>query len=377
MNIAYIHSDKKIWTGAHYINDLMASKLKNSGIIVNNFYPQFALNDLPIHFKGVNNILFFYSLLEKRKQILKNDIIQGTTYTPVAFMNFSKPVVTHFGSTTKGFLDAVPKYKTLEKETIKILHQLKKDWVVNELHLKTRRPLRDIATIEHYAARKCTAVIATSDIVKKNLISAGIDKNKIVIIHNMIEDYRFEAAQHKFLEEPRLFFLWRIGEDVFTLKLKWVMRLIYIYLKFPKLKKVSIIMTYSKKLINWLQNKIPNHQVEANIIKDEIPQKLANCLGWILLITSRYEGFSLSLIEGMSQWLVPICFRVWVAPEIIKNWENGYLVDSLNEVIDIIKNLSQDNLLRKKLWERSMETSKRFMSTAITLKLTDFYSTLV
>ena len=103
MKIAFIHSDKKIGTGAHFINDLIACKLREKGVEVNNFYPQFLLTDTPIHFKGINNILFFYSLLEKREEILRHDIIQGTTYTPLAFLRFSKPVVSHFGSTTVGF----------------------------------------------------------------------------------------------------------------------------------------------------------------------------------------------------------------------------------------------------------------------------------
>ena len=59
MKIAFIHSDKKIGTGAHFINDLIACKLREKGAEVNNFYPQFLLTDTPVHFKGINNILFF------------------------------------------------------------------------------------------------------------------------------------------------------------------------------------------------------------------------------------------------------------------------------------------------------------------------------
>jgi hypothetical protein len=100
VKIAYIYNNKKFKTGADYINNLIVSKLKENNISVENFYPKFLLTDAPIHFKGINNILFFYSLLEKRDKILKCDIIQGTTYTPIAFMRFSKPIISHFGSTT-------------------------------------------------------------------------------------------------------------------------------------------------------------------------------------------------------------------------------------------------------------------------------------
>ncbi len=45
MKIAFIHNEKKIGTGAHYINDLMANKLKERGIVTKNFYPSTALMD--------------------------------------------------------------------------------------------------------------------------------------------------------------------------------------------------------------------------------------------------------------------------------------------------------------------------------------------
>lgn len=59
MKVAFIHSDKKEGTGAHFINDLIACKLREKGAKVNNFYPRFLLKDTPVNFKGINNILFF------------------------------------------------------------------------------------------------------------------------------------------------------------------------------------------------------------------------------------------------------------------------------------------------------------------------------
>ncbi|MFZ2072467.1 MAG: hypothetical protein WAV10_02195, partial [Minisyncoccia bacterium] len=82
MKIAFIHNQKKIGTGAHYINDLMALKLRQHKIETKNFYPKTELIDSPSHLKGLANILFFYSLLDHKKEILKYSIIQGTTYTP-------------------------------------------------------------------------------------------------------------------------------------------------------------------------------------------------------------------------------------------------------------------------------------------------------
>ncbi len=363
MKVAFIHSDKKIGTGAHFINDLIACKLREKGAEVNSFYPQFLLADTPVHFKGINNILFFYSLLEKRDEILRHDIIQGTTYTPLAFLRFSKPVVSHFGSTTVGFLQAVPKANHLENGCSDVFLRLKKAGAIRELNIKTRRPLDDIASIERYAAERTDYIIATSAIVKKDLISVGIAAEKIEVIHNAIEDYWFETPggnNNNREDEPALVFLGRIGEDPFTLKLKGVDRLIWLFERFPEVKKLSVVMSKNKKLVQWMKNNIPNHTLIANAVKDTIPALLKNHAGGIALLPSRYEGFSLSLIEAMSQGLVPVSFPVGVAPEIIRNGENGFIVGTVEEAEEKINLLLGDAALRRRLASAAEETAKKF-----------------
>ena len=373
MKIAFIHSDKKVGTGAHFINDLIACKLREKGVEVNNFYPQFLLTDTPIHFKGINNILFFYSLLEKREEILRHDIIQGTTYTPLAFLRFSRPVVSHFGSTTIGFLQAVPKTGFLENGCGEIFLRLKESGVIHELNIKTRRPLNDIASIEQYAAERADYIVATSDIVKRDLIGVGIAAEKIEIIHNAIEDYWFDIKNNNLESEPMLVFLGRIGEDPFTLKLKGVDRLIWIFERFPEIKKFSVIMSRNKKLIQWMRNNIPNHSLVANAVKDTIPSLIQPYVGGIVLLTSRYEGFSLSLIEAMSQGLVPVSFPVGVAPEIIRNGENGFIVRSIEEAEEKIKILVGDTALRHRLASAAKETVKQFRSDVMIEKTLILY----
>ena len=373
MKIAFIHSDKKIGTGAHFINDLIACKLREKGVEVNNFYPQFLLTDTPIHFKGINNILFFYSLLEKREEILRHDIIQGTTYTPLAFLRFSKPVVSHFGSTTIGFLKAVPKTNHLENGCSDVFLRLKQLGAIRELNIKTRRPLNDIASIEQYSAERADYIIATSDIVKRDLMGVGIAAEKIEVVHNAIEDYWFETPNNNLKSTPALVFLGRIREDPFTLKLKGVDRLIWLFEQFPEVKKFSVIMSRNKKLVQWMKNYIPNHTINANAVKDTIPSLLNQHAGGIALLTSRYEGFSLSLIEAMSQGLVPISFSVGVAPEIIRNGENGFIVHTIEEAEEKIKLLLNDTALRHRVALAAKETAKQFRSDMMIEKTLALY----
>ncbi len=376
MKIAFIHNDKKIGTGAHYINDLMSLKLKNCGVEIKNFYPRSSLFETPVHLLGIQNILFFYSLLERRKEILKFNIIQGTTYTPLPFLAYPVPVVSHFGSTTRGFLENTPQAKDLEHATKKIWYKLKEDGVINELNIKTRRPLRDIGDIEEYVASRAAAVIAASSKIRDELLASGIKKEKIHLIHNAIEDYWFEERKALFVEAPSLVFLGRLGSDSFTLKLKGVDRLIHLYKSFPKIQKYSFCISTNKKLTQWLRSSLPLHTVSANTAKDRLPKQLQALRGSILFIPSRYEGFSLSLIEGMSQGLVPIMYDVGVAREVIINGKNGFIVSSQKEAVDRVKELIANRGLRKEMSDNAIKSSKNFSSDIISQKLLNLYQTI-
>lgn len=376
MKIAFIHQDKRLKTGAGSINELISGKLKECGVEMVHFYPQVRLVDGPHHMKGLNNILFFFSLLEHRNKVLGCDIIQGTTYTPIAFLSFSTPIVSHFGSTTYGFIYSTPPTNQLERNLKKIWYELKKAEIIDEVDLKTRKPLRDIDDIENLVAKRATAVIATSEIVKKDLMANGIDEAKIHIVHNAIEDFWFDN-QEIVLAPPELVYLGRIGQDVFTLKLKGLDRLIFVYRAFKQVPKMSIIMTANKKLGPWLRSTINSHSVFTNLYKPEIKEKIKKRCGSILLITSRYEGFCLSMAEGMSQGLIPVAFPVGVAPEIIKNGENGYLVNSVEEMVKKIKLILNDEDLRRRLSYGAIETAKLFQSKNMTDKLITIYTDII
>ena len=376
MKIAFVHQDTKLKTGAGYINGLISDKLKERGVEMFNFYPKVRLVDAPHHLKGLNNILFFFSLLEQRNKVLGCDIIQGTTYTPIAFLPFSTPIVSHFGSTTHGFIHATPRTNQIEPEMQKIWYELKKAGIINEVDIRTRRPLRDIADIEDLVAKRATAVIATSEIVKKDLVAAGIVPAKIYVIHNAIEDFWFENPEN-ILAPPELVYLGRIGQDVFTLKLKGLDRLISIYRAFKQTPKLSILMTANKKIGPWLRSSINNHVVHTNLYKPEIKEKLRARRGSILVMPSRYEGFCLSMVEGMSQGLIPVVFPVGVAPEIIKDGENGYLVNSEKEMIEKIKYIFDNDNHRKRLSMGAIATAQQFRSENMTKKLISLYEGII
>lgn len=377
IKVAFIHNEKRIHTdmhtGAAQINRFMAQTLATHGVQVRHFYPKHQLSDTPIHLRGIANILFFYSMLENKKEILKFDIIQGTTYTPLPFLAFDTPVVCHFGSTIHGYLTAVPPTKKLPVEEKLIFKELEKLGIIPEFDLKTFRPMEDIADIEVIAGSRATACIATSKKVKDELENMGVPKEKIFTIHNAIEDYWFQPQRITEIQKPHLVFLGRLGNDVFTLKLKGFSHLVNFYRAFPEVSKTTICMTTNRKLKEWLKVSFPKHYLYTNLRKDLIPGALAPLFGSILFISSRYEGFSLSLVEGMSQGLVPISFPVGVAPEIIRNGENGYIVSTEKEAEMYARELLNNNEKRLSMANAAKKTAEKFCSANIATDLIALY----
>jgi len=374
MKIAFIHSERKLQTGAHYINGLMSRELCIRGAVVQHFFPRTTLIDNNIRLKGIQNILFFHSLLEHKSAILRCDLIQGTTYTPLAFLPFSIPVVSHFGSTTQGFLKATPYFWNIEDKQLQhIWLELRSKGVIKELNIKTRRPLHDIADIEIYTAKRAQAIIATSRIVKNDLVQNGAPIERTHLVHNAIEDFWFDNSDNNILRPFGLVFTGRIGSDVFTLELKGFDRLVALYRRFSTLPKLTIAMTPNKHLARYLLSGFENNDVMINALKEQMKERLAQHKGNVFLGVSRYEGFCLSLVEAMSQGIIPVSFPTGVAPEIIRNNENGYIVESIDEMIEKIEKIRDDEGLRVMLGENAQKTALEFRADRMAEQLLGVY----
>lgn len=376
MNVAYIFDDKNLKTGAHHINRLIIKKLKEHNISVRNYYPKAKAINSMVRFKGLKNILFFYSLIEQKSDILKSDIIQGTTYTPLCFLDYGVPVVCHFGSTTWGIIGATPQTHRLEADCRDIIYHLKNDDVISEINFKSRRPMYDIAEVELYTSLLSDRVVATSKIVYDELVEHGVPSEKIVIIHNAIEDLWFDT-EVTIKKTPSLVFLGRVDGDVFNIKLKGIDRLISIYQRFKDLDKISIMAIRDTKLTDWMNKEIINHNSLLNLEKTDIIKQLSKLGGSFILMTSRYEGFSLCLIEAMSQGLIPISYSIGIAPEIIKNGQNGFIVKSVKSAEKIIKNLTKKPAELRRLALAARKTAEAFRGDIMADQLKQLYEEII
>ncbi|OIO48942.1 hypothetical protein COS21_00560 [bacterium (Candidatus Gribaldobacteria) CG02_land_8_20_14_3_00_41_15] len=376
MKILYIHQDRKLSTGAHYVNDILVKGFRRDGVIVENVYPEQDLGYFHPLLKGIRNILFFFSLIERKKDIASYDIIQGTTYTPLAFLHGNIPVFSMFGSTAYGFLKAVPNSKSLNKEhsdLLKIFNELKEKGALN-CSASLIQPVRDISRIEFHVAKNSRKVVATSQAVKSELIRNGVPQEKIEVIWNGIENFWFKAKPKKRVKKnAAIVYLGRMGEDGFTIKLKGINRMIYILRSFSHLDKLIIGLSEKIDFYGQIFQEIPKTVFYSNLKRRKVPKILKNNYGDIFINPSRYEGFCLSLVEAMSQGLIPVSFSVGVAPEIIKNGQNGFLVNSVRQMVHRINQLSQDRGKRVQMARAAMETARMFRSETMVKKYLELY----
>lgn len=61
----------------------------------------------------------------------------------------------------------------------------------------------------------------------------------------------------------------------------------------------------------------------------------------LLLITSKHEGLPYVLIEAMSRGLIVISYKVGEIPNIIENGKNGFLVNNIEEMNNIVNKLQK------------------------------------
>lgn len=99
----------------------------------------------------------------------------------------------------------------------------------------------------------------------------------------------------------------------------------------------------------------------------------------MMVMTSRYEGFPMTLLEAASCGLPMVAFDVKTGPkEIIRDGENGYLCpsDSDDTMVDRIETLIASEELRKAYSSNSLETAKQFSIDTILPEWESLFETL-
>ena len=121
---------------------------------------------------------------------------------------------------------------------------------------------------------------------------------------------------------------------------------------------------------DYLNDLIRKLDLETNVellgaVKD-IPSLMRKCA--VFVLTSRYEGLPMALIEAMSQGMACVAFDCFTGPgDIITHGVDGILVENQNKVkfIESLSVLIEDESLRSRLGENAIETSKKYLPNVI------------
>ena len=99
----------------------------------------------------------------------------------------------------------------------------------------------------------------------------------------------------------------------------------------------------------------------------------------ICLLSSRYEGFGMVLIEAMECGVPCVSFDCpYGASDIIQNGEDGYLVEYLNysQLADRVCDLIEDDIKRKEMGRKAKKNIQRYSKDAVMKQWTDLFNKL-
>lgn len=205
-------------------------------------------------------------------------------------------------------------------------------------------------------------LIGCSQSICGQLQALGVPANKVVKISNCAgfdvdQDVAKSVMAERLVREGplRVLFLGRLDKQ------KGIDRLADIIAFFYSKSEIACFRVVGKSTIDGDGN-------FKSLVRDAEPpvyraDKLAELYEWadVVLLTSRFEGLPLTLIEAMSFGAVPIMADAGAADEVIENGMNGIIVPQHNatqDLINAIVDLASDRGRLRSLSRHAFEFSK-------------------
>ncbi len=218
-------------------------------------------------------------------------------------------------------------------------------------------------------------VIAVSEYEKKLLIQKGIEKHKIIVIPNGIEDLAFTLPKLKstWLEKymPYLLFLGRVSREK---------NIEFIVKGLKYIDNVNLIVAgpiENKEYYNELLHLISKLELQDRVIflnpveglkKYEL---IDNSLA--LVLTSNYESEGIVVKEAIARGKPVIVSNISPLKDIVKSNENGFVVRNYKEFINAVRQILNDTELIKKIYRNNKLKSRKWKWDIIANKVIEVY----
>lgn len=218
--------------------------------------------------------------------------------------------------------------------------------------------------IEKIAAPFCDKIICISDAEKQSAIDKKICKeNKLQVIFNGVDIEGYENGQHGVIKKRDL----NIPEEAFVVGMVGRMspqKAPDIFIKMAKQVKDKVPNAHFIIVGNGEQETEIREYAEDNDFSESlhITEWVDNPMSYVEIfdvacLLSRWEGFGLALPEYMMAGKPIIASRVDAIPNVIRNGENGLLVeaDDANGASEAVLQIYQEDDLRDRLVTQGLE----------------------
>jgi len=218
-------------------------------------------------------------------------------------------------------------------------------------------------------------IIAVNEWEREKLIEEGIEKNKIIIVPNGVEDLAYELPFQKERDlekyKPYILFLGRISK---------IKNLDFVIKCLKNVKNINLMIVgpfHEPEYYNVLIGLAEKQKVKERIIfygeayGKEKYRLIDNTLALILL--SHNETDPIVLKEAMARGKPVIVSNSSVLPYIVKNLENGFIVANEEQFIDAINNLVNNKELVKKIEKNNKNKSLEWRWQNIVDKVLEAY----
>ena len=297
-------------------------------------------------FMRARNRLLFNKQLSFQKKLLKiipHDVSHVITFHTNAFYLYEK----------------LREYKTKRPHLILEAAQPHPLWIQKLYekysHLEKYFPLNyteDMITAYANEFDLADTIVVPSTFLKNTLMEFGVEEHKISLIFYGSDYNNLYQKDNRESKKLNIAYCGLVSPSKGFHFLKEVAR---------QTKRVAEFHIFGRPIARRLLNKLPSNIHLYGFVSHKDLFKYYSFMD-IFYFPTLYDASGLALLEGMSFGLVPIASPYSIAPDIIENGKNGYIVEpeEIEKTVEIINNLY---LNRYKLFEMSkkiMKDTKKF-----------------
>jgi len=351
-------SGKKILGGSEIANQYFIDFFRSKNIVVEEFTPiddkRINLHTIP----AIGTLLMFQGLKDQLEQINKCDVLFSSHWFGVVIPEITIPQITLFHHNADLVFNT---YHSLPKGEEDIFNKWLSKLNNSDLGLTSDQAMFDkiISFGEKYLINNSKLSVSVSNYLKGTLIkSYGVLPDKVAVIYNSYpSDWSKEIINKDFqAEQLNIISVSRLPIDHDGVILKGIDRLLDVFdnLKDQKYDKSFLGSTNSKNYGSFFAKQLPSVKFLENANREVVKNNLSQ--SHVSIHCSRCESFGLTLTESMLMGNIAITFPTGVAEEIIVDGENGFLVQSVGEMLDKIKYLNENREILPQISKNARQT---------------------